>query len=151
MNCLTPPTCVSLPLPRLWNFEDNRVEIKRVIEGAIGAALLEASAEIVSQAARNSRVGSGKLKGSWRANIDEAKQEAVIGSPLENAIWEEFGTGQYALNGDGRKTPWHYKDIKGNWHTTIGKTPNRALYRAFTTCKPKIERHFKEKFGAKFK
>ena len=26
---------------------------------------------------------------------------------MENAIWEEFGTGEYALNGDGRKGKWY--------------------------------------------
>lgn len=44
--------------------------------------------------------------------MDESAQVATVGNPLQNAIWEEFGTGEYALEGDGRKTPWRYKDEK---------------------------------------
>ena len=35
----------------------------------------------------------------------------------------EFGTGIYNQKGDGRKTPWRYKDREGNWHTTQGGRP----------------------------
>lgn len=63
--------------------------------------------------------------------------EAVIGNPLENAIWEEYGTGEYALKGNGRKNPWVYKDERG-WHTTHGKKPLRPLQKAFDKTKSKI-------------
>ena len=43
----------------------------------------------------------------WTYQVDESKLEATIGNPMENAIWEEFGTGEYALNGDGRKGKWY--------------------------------------------
>ena len=88
------------------------------------AWLYEAAGELEAQVKRNTKVGTGQLKNSWTYKVDESKGEATIGSPLENAIWEEFGTGQYALHGDGRKTPWVYKDDKGKWHTTIGKHPH---------------------------
>ena len=32
----------------------------------------------------------------------------------------EFGTGVHNENGDGRQTPWRYKDRHGEWHTTSG-------------------------------
>lgn len=134
-----------------FNFEENRVEIKRAISDAIGAVLLEASAVIVSQAARNTPVDTGQLKGSWKANVNEAKGIATIGSELENAIWNEFGTGQYALHGDGRKTPWKYEDVKGKWHTTTGKRPQRSLWKAIESRKSTIIQHFIDEFGAKFK
>lgn len=77
-------------------------------------------------------------KGSWDTHVDEATLEGMIGSALENAIWEEFGTGEYALNGDGRKGGWAYTDRKGETHFTHGKKPNRALWNAFQTLKPKL-------------
>lgn len=124
----------------IFNFEDNRVEIKRHLESAIGKALIEGGAVLVAQTARNTAVDTGQLKGSWAANVDESKGEAVIGSNLENAIWEEFGTGEYALKGNGRKGGWFYVDAKGKGHFTRGKKPRRALYRAFETKKTAVIR-----------
>lgn len=115
-------------------FVDNSQKISAEIERKVIAWLHEASGEIQGQAARNSRVDSGQLKGSWKYKVNENSLEAQIGSPLENAIWEEFGTGEYAVNGNGRKTPWKYQDRKGKWHTTTGKTPTHALEKA---CKSK--------------
>lgn len=127
-------------------FVDNRVQVNKALDDAVGAFLLEASAEIVSAAARGSRVDSGQLKGSWKANVNESKGEAVIGSELENAIWEEFGTGEYAAKGDGRKGGWNYQDDSGNWYHTTGKKPNRTLQRAFDSTKGKIINRAKQIF-----
>lgn len=127
-------------------FVDNRVQVNKALDDAVGAFLLEASAAIVSAAARGSRIDSGQLKGSWKANVNESKGEAVIGSELENAIWEEFGTGEYAAKGDGRKGGWSYQDDNGNWHHTTGKKPNRTLQRAFDSTKGKIINRAKQIF-----
>ncbi len=132
-------------------FIDNSVVVKRQLNDAIGKFLIEASSELVSQVARNSRVDQGQLKGSWKANIDESTNTATIGSELENAIWEEFGTGEHALQGNGRKGGWKYQDRKGDWHFTRGKTPSRAFFKAYTTAKPKIIRRAEQVIGAKMK
>lgn len=123
-----------------FSFEENTVKILKVTEDSIEAALLEAAAEIVSQTAQNTRVDTGQLKGSWKANVSKTANgyEAVIGSPLENAIWEEFGTGEQSITGKGRK----------NWH---GKSASRAFWKAYIKTKPKIQKHFEEKFNAVFK
>ena len=120
-------------------FQDNSLEVKAAMEQAIIAFLYEASGELVSQTQRNTPVDTGQLKGSWDYKVDEAKGISTIGSPLENAIWNEFGTGQYALHGDGRKTPWAYKDIKGQWHYTRGKRPRRSLQKAWDGTKGKLQ------------
>lgn len=120
-------------------FENNSVEVKEALSSAIIAWLHEAAGELEAQVKRNTPVDTGQLKGSWDYKVQEHKGEAVIGSPLENSIWNEFGTGQYALHGDGRKTPWHYQDLKGNWHTTRGKRPIRSLFYAFERAKPKLK------------
>ena len=116
-------------------FTDNSAAVKAALDDAVIAYLYEAGGEIEAQVKRNSRVGSGQLKNSWTYKVDESKGETTIGSPLENAIWEEFGTGEYALHGDGRKGGWWYQDDKGKWHHTYGKTPHRAFQRAFTSLK----------------
>lgn len=126
-------------------FHDYSLQVKAQMNEALIAALHEASGEIVSQTARNTRVDTGQLKGSWTYHVDESKLSSQIGSPLENAIWEEFGTGVYALNGDGRKTAWRYQDAKGNWHTTSGKKGTRAFHNAFTGLKSAIISLFERK------
>lgn len=120
-------------------FKDNSIEVKRAISGKIGKFLVEASSLVTAQVAKNTRVKTGQTKNSWKANVNEGKKEATIGSELENAIWEEFGTGEYALNGDGRKTSWWYKDkVTGKWHKTKGKKPTRAFYKAYLSTKDSI-------------
>lgn len=119
-------------------FEDNRAKVEEAMAEKAIAFLYEAVAELQSQTARNSRVDTGQTKGSWDTHVDEATLEGMVGSALENAIWEEFGTGEYALNGDGRKGGWAYTDRNGETHFTHGKKPNRALWNAFQTLKPKL-------------
>ena len=145
-------------------FINNAIQVKAAINDEVIAWLYEAAGEIASQAENNSRVDTGELKGSWRAIVNESKGEATIGSELENAIWEEYGTGTYADGGNGRQGWWVY--VKGNnsvksvspktltyeqakfavarmrakgldAHMTQGKTPNHTLERAFQTVKPK--------------
>lgn len=120
-------------------FKDYSVEVKEALNSLIIAFLHEAAGELEAQVKRNTPVDTGQLKGSWDYKVQEHKGEAVIGSPLENAIWNEFGTGQYALHGDGRKTPWHWQDTKGKWYTTTGKRPNRSFFYAFERLKPKLQ------------
>ena len=126
-------------------FEDNRLKVNAEMQDAVIAFLYEVCGEYQSQTARNTRVDTGQTKGSWDYTVDETAFQVTIGSPLENAIWEEFGTGEYALNGNGRKGGWYYVDEMGNGHFTHGKTPNRALWNAFQTLKPAIQAAMEEK------
>jgi hypothetical protein len=135
-----------------FNFKDRRVEVKRAAEDAIDAVLLEVSAELVSQTARNTPVDTGQLKGSWAANVtnDGDKYTATIGSPLEYAIWQEFGTGEYALKGDGRKGGWAYEDPKtGKRIFTFGNRPRRMFWNAFTSLKDKMIKRIQDTIGAR--
>lgn len=122
-----------------FKFEDNRIKCKNALDDAMIAFLYEIGGEFVSQTARNSRVKTGQTKGSWDYAVDESALVITIGSPLENAIWEEFGTGEYALNKNGRKDGWYYVDELGNGHFTHGKKPNRALHNAMEALKSKIQ------------
>lgn len=152
-------------------FHDNSVEVKNAIKEACVAWLHEVGGEIKSKASRNSRVDSGQLKNSWQYKVDESKLEALVGSPLENAVWEEFGTGQYALKGDGRKGYWVFvkgSDKKSNnpktytlegakravailrskgleAYYTNGKKPQRMLQKAFDSTKSKAQQALNNK------
>ena len=132
-------------------FTNNSAQVKAALDDAARAYLYEAGGELEAQVKMNTRVGSGQLKNSWTYNVDESKGECVVGSPLENAIWEEFGTGEYAVHGDGRKGGWFYQDDKGKWHHTFGKTPNRAFQSALNTLKSALIKRAEEVLKARMK
>lgn len=89
-------------------FEDFTDEIVGELKDTIVGWLYEAGNELASQTA--TRTGTGayyrEIASKWDCVVDENKYTAIIGNPLENALWVEFGTGEYALNGDGRKGYW---------------------------------------------
>ena len=110
--------------------------------------LEEVGGEVEAQTKRNTKVDTGKTKNSWEHIVNTDKMEVQIGSRYKNALWEELGTGIYALNGDGRKTKWVYKNPKdGKFYATVGKKPRRALYRAYTSEKNAIIREARKRFG----
>lgn len=153
-------------------FQDFSIQVKEALEAAAIQFLEEAASELESQAKRNTSVGKvsgGKTKGDWKHVVDEAKLEATIGNTNENAIWEEFGTGEHALEGKGRKGGWyipigegagqisqsavdayHMKVAYGKdgmkYAYTTGKKPKRMLHNAFEKNKAKIIRRANQIF-----
>lgn len=120
-------------------FHDYSMQVKAAIEEAAIQFLHEAGGELEAQTKRNqTRVDTGQTKGDWTHVVDESNLEATVGNPLENAIWEEFGTGEHSLEGNGRKGGWKYKDEQGEWHFTRGKLPLRPFYKAYIKLKPKL-------------
>lgn len=150
-------------------FTDNSIKVKDAIKESLLGWLYEACGEVESQTKRNSKVGTGKTKGSYQYVVDDATMEGFIGSDYDNAIWEEFGTGEYALNEDGRKGGWyvlldaggmteaqaiiygyhiyHGKDGK-KYIFTKGKKPKRPMYKAYTALKAKLQQSCEERLGA---
>ena len=109
--------------------------------------LEEVGGEVEAQTKQNTKVDTGKTKGSWEHVVNAEKMEVQIGSRYKNALWEELGTGIYALNGDGRKTKWVYKSPKdGKFYATVGKKPRRALYNAYNSKKNLIIREARRRF-----
>lgn len=103
----------------------------------IAIALLEIKDDIAQQASDNSPVDTGNLARSFLDDsyVDITEKTAYIGSTKEYSIYQEFGTGEYAVNGNGS---WGYKDARGNWHKTIGVKPQRMLYRAIQSKKSQL-------------
>lgn len=160
-------------------FTDNSAKVKAALEDACIAFLYEAGGELETQVKRNTRVGTGQLKNSWKYKVNESKKETIVGSPLQNAIWEEFGTGEYALKGDGRKGYWVYvedndtgqsstnkkqytlqeakeavaylrsKGLKA--HYTKGKPPHRAFQNAFNSLKGALIKRAEQILKGRFK
>jgi len=60
-----------------------------------------------------------------RGQVDE--DSVILGTNVEYAVYQELGTGIYASEGNGRKTPWWYQDDKGVWHKTSGTKPKHFI------------------------
>ena len=125
-------------------FEDNTIKVINAMNAKINAVLEECSGELENAAKRNTRVDTGQTKGGWKHHVDDEKHEATIGNTEENSIWEEFGTGEYALKGNGRQGGWFYEDEEGNGHFTRGKKPSRAFWNAYTSLKTPIQNRIKD-------
>lgn len=165
-------------------FHDFSIQVKDALESACISFLHEAAGELEAQTKRNFDQLSGQWhaqqKNAWEYHVDESKLEATVGNPMQQAIWTEFGTGEYAANGDGRKGYWVY--VKGDEgsanvstggksytleeakrivammradgldaHLTKGQKPKRPFQNAFTTVKPKIIKRAETIFGNKLK
>lgn len=144
-------------------FTNNSVKVKGAIKDACIAALYAAGGELQSEVVKNQKRynDTGQTAGSWTYRVDEGNMTATVGSTMENAIWEEFGTGQYALNGDGRKGGWFIPGDKlsakakskmqkivingKEYYLTYGKKPRRHLFRAMNAKKAQIRKAFEEK------
>ena len=125
-------------------FDDFTIQVKNAMGDAINVVLEECAGEMESAVKRNTRVDTGRTKNSFRHHVDDSNHVATIGSSEENAIWEEFGTGEYAINGNGRKGGWFYVDEKGQGHYTRGKKPSRAFWNAYMALKSKIIKHIQD-------
>lgn len=128
-------------------FESNLKEVTNKIESEIQNALEEACGALESQVKQNQRRKTGQTMDSWKHHVSMTEHAGYVGSNYENAIWEEFGTGKEALNGNGRKTPWVYTPDDGKtFYRTTGKKPLRPLHNAMLLLRPKITKYFTKRF-----
>lgn len=130
-------------------FEDYTIQVTGAIGDLTMRALEEATGELESAVKRKTAVDTGQTKNSWQHKVvgsSSGESKGVVGSNYQNAIWEEFGTGEYALQGNGRQGGWRYKDVNGDWHFTRGKSARRAFWKAYTAQKTKLIKHIQDVF-----
>lgn len=97
-------------------FQDFSPQVKAALSDIGEKWLKEWSQEIASHAKRNCQLDDDagvQLRRSYRADVDTEDGVGTIGSDLESAYWEEYGTGEYAdmsKNGGraGRMPYWVY-------------------------------------------
>lgn len=93
-------------------FEDFSGQVSEALKEASLAFLHEAAGELVSQTSRNLDKEKGRWhteqKEQWKYIVDENALEATVGNPMERVLWTEFGTGDFADGGKGRKGWWVY-------------------------------------------
>ena len=112
-------------------FVDNSEAVKRELERAAIRGLIKASLLVEGQAVLLAPVDKGGLRDSIGYKVDESELVAYIGTNCEYAIYVEFGTGEFAENGNGRKGGWVYKTPNGEVRFTYGMPPQPYLRPAF--------------------
>lgn len=100
---------------------------------------------VESQAKQNCPVDIGILRASIASETEVTASEIVgrIGSNEEYAPYVHNGTGIYAKDGNGRKTPWGYTVRAGKhkgFHWTQGQRPQPFLENAKLEKKLAVER-----------
>lgn len=136
-----------------FKFQDNSKAAKKQLNKARSAAMEAALLLVEGQAKSLAAVKSGEL----RDKLDHIQKEngddliGLMGSPNEHAFYVEFGTGEYAENGAGRKGGWVYKAPNGKFYFTRGQRPQPFLRPAFRRNKQKIIDTIGKEYGVSFK
>lgn len=122
-------------------FTDNSRQAKAAIDEQMKTGLEAGLMIIQAQAKALAPVDSGELRDSIGYDISQTNNGYLgrIGSPLMHAIYVEYGTGELAKNGAGRKGGWRYKDTAGKWHFTRGMAAQPFLLPAFRRTKKNVE------------
>lgn len=92
--------------------------------------MLKAAEFVEGEAREKAPKRTGNLKGSIESKVERTGTEiiATVYTPVEYAPYQEFGTGLFAVNGDGRKTGWAYEDeLTGKTVYTRGNRPHPFL------------------------
>ncbi|HFI0672545.1 TPA: HK97-gp10 family putative phage morphogenesis protein [Streptococcus suis] len=120
-------------------FVDNSAAVKREIERAMIRGLIKAAMLVEGQAVLLVPTKTGALKKSIGYKVNESELVAYVGTNCEYAIYVEFGTGEFAENGNGRQGGWVYRTPDGEVHFTYGMEPQPYLRPAFRQNKKAIK------------
>lgn len=108
---------------------------------AMTSAMQDACNIVVDAAIDKAPRKTGALRRSITSKVELTGNtiEGIVYSPLEYAPYQEYGTGLFAENGNGRKTGWAYEDEKtGETIFTRGNRPHPFLRPAVNENKDKI-------------
>ena len=94
-------------------------------------------------AKKNCKVDQGHLRAAMQHEISINNTQIIgqVSNSSEISPYVHQGTGIYAKDGNGRKTPWKYEAKAGKykgWHITRGQKPNPFLEKAKLDNKDKI-------------
>ena len=113
--------------------------IKQITDNVNKACII-----IETEAKKECPVDQGIVRASITHDVtlDSTSIVGSIGSSLDISKYVHQGTGLYAKDGNGRRTPWKYNAVAGKykgWHTTKGQKPQPFLDNAKLKSKSRIE------------
>ena len=109
--------------------------------------MLDAAQFVEEVAKMKAPKDTGRLIGSIESKVERSGNTitGTVFTPVEYAPYQEFGTGLFAVNGDGRKTPWAYEDPRtGETVFTRGNRPHPFMGPALRENKDVILEFLKE-------
>lgn len=125
-----------------FEFEGKANEVKKQLGESLIKGITEACLLVQAQAKMLTPVKTGQLRDSIEYKVQDDAGEVVgeVGTHLEHGLYVEFGTGEFAENGQGRKGGWVYEAPDGEMHFTYGQKPQAFLKPAFRENKNNIEK-----------
>ena len=119
-----------------WNEKEALARVRQKILDKLEVAgkFVEDSAKLLVP------VNTGNLRSSIHHVVNDQELSVRIGTPVEYAPYIEFGTGEFAEGGQGRKGGWFYTDDKGEKHFTFGNKPQPFLRPALLENKGTIKK-----------
>lgn len=111
------------------------------------SAMIDVVSFVENVAAEKAPKDTGNLMGSIESKVEDNGVEIVgtVFTPVYYSVYQEYGTGLFAENGDGRKTGWAYEDPKtGETVWTRGNRPHPFMRPALTENKDVIIQVIKE-------
>lgn len=106
-------------------------------EEKVQQALNKACLIVEREAKQNCPSQTGELRSSISSTVEGTT--GIVGTPLQYAAYVEYGTGLFAVGGNGRKdVPWRYQNAKGEWFQTSGMQPQPFLIPALNNNRTQI-------------
>jgi hypothetical protein len=124
-----------------FGFKDYSGKIKKELLAAMERGMEKALLLVEAQVKALTPVDTGALRDNiGHSQVSDATTvTGVVGSPYAYAIYIEYGTGEYADNGQGRKGGWAYVGADGKKHFTRGNKPYRMFRDGFSQTAKAVE------------
>lgn len=129
-------------MAEIINLDKLNYKLENLVNLDVSKALNRACLVVENEAKRLCPVDTGDLRNSITHEVHN--DVGIVGTNKEYAPYVEFGTGIFAVEGNGRDTPWSYQDNKGEWHTTVGQKPQPFLETAIQTKKKLVIKVFND-------
>jgi len=126
-----------------FTITDNSNEILKELEAAVERGLTRVGMKATTYVAALTPVGTpestgvdgyvgSRLRNSMTYRVLKVERAVIIGTNIHYAPYVELGTGIYATDGNGRKSPWVWKDKNGKFHWTRGIKPQHMIQRGIS-------------------
>ena len=102
-------------------------QVKEQLAKSIFKALDATGFFVEGEAKRLTPVDTGNLRDKFSHKVTVNEGKVRISNTAKYAVFVEKGTGIFAEEGNGRKTPWVYVDSNGEYHYTRGQRPQPFL------------------------
>jgi HK97 gp10 family phage protein len=123
--------------------QDNTDEILKELQQKQLAFVTAAAALVQSEAKARAPVALGDLRNGIQMEpyFDDGIAIGEVGATATHSVWVEYGTGTFAKDGNGRKTPWVYKHPKsGKFIYTFGNPAQPFMQPGYDAASRQFDR-----------